>query len=276
MQIVAPFLVPEVTVSLLAVLGLLSLWQYHQNHVLAGRIYALDFWDVSGIRLLLHATTWDSGACQACREAHGTAFLPPLATQKQFSTLRHPCSSPRGCRCLVVGLHGGWTAANRLIETLRKQAKNTSIKLKGEEVVELFEGPWRGSHTVTTDEVTIRMVQALHLEGTDPQAAISHYHYVVDQASGARDLHWVVPAYLRLAELLQRVGRLPEALEVIDQFEKRFAWKRAVFYYPNDAQRQAMSVHKSRLPAGREKGPPAAPPLKLQGRANRAPPSIWR
>ena len=35
MQIVAPLLVPEVTVSLLAVLGLLSLWQYHQNHVLA-------------------------------------------------------------------------------------------------------------------------------------------------------------------------------------------------------------------------------------------------
>ncbi len=276
MAMVAPFLVPEVTYSLLAVLGLFSLWQYHQNQVLAGRIYALDFWDVAGVRVLLHATTRDSGACPACREAHGTAFLPSLATKKQFSTLRHPCSSSRGCRCLVVGLHGGWSAANRLVETLRRHSRNKPIKLKGDEVLELFEGPWRGSHTDTTDQITIQMVQALHLEGTDPRAAVSHYRSVVDQARGARDLRLVVPAYLRLVELLERVGRAQEALQVIEQFEKRFAWKRAVFYYPNDAQRQAMSVRKSRRPAGGENGPPAALPLKMQGRAQRAAPDFWR
>ena len=85
MEILNGIVIPEVVIYLLGVLALLILWQYHHIQTLSGRIYAVDFWDVSGIRMFMHATATDGNACKACREANGRVFLPSLATKKNFS-----------------------------------------------------------------------------------------------------------------------------------------------------------------------------------------------
>lgn len=249
MSIFDNLLLSDVAVYLLGVLGLLVVWQYHQNQVLAGRIRAVDFWDVSGIRMFMHVATRDERTCAACREAHGTVFLPSLATQKRFSTLPRPCASSRGCRCLIVGLYGGWPEASELVRRLRQDARKKPIHLGSKDVQRLFEGPWQRSVSGAGDRLTIHMIEALHLEGTDAEASAIRYRYVIEQAKGARDLYLLVPAYLRLAELFERLGKVEECLKVIEHFEQRFAKRRPSFYYPNESQRHSMSLMKSRMSA---------------------------
>ena len=48
---------------LLAILGLLALWGFHEMQVRAGRIQAVDFWDRSGIRMFIHITPKDGHIC---------------------------------------------------------------------------------------------------------------------------------------------------------------------------------------------------------------------
>ncbi len=276
MESLDPVLVPAVATSLFALLGLYVRGQY-RSWAKAYRRSAWDSGNGDKVRLLMHVTTQDSVACRACRDAHGTVFLPSLAAKKGFSTLRHPCSNPKGCRCLVVGLHGGWPTANRLVETLRRHSRHKPIKLDDDEVLRLFEWPWRGTNNDTTDRVAIQMVQALHLEGTDLEAAIAQYQYVLNRAKSGRDVRLLVPAYRRLAELLQRVGRPHEALEVVERFEKRFSVKQQVAYRPKTDHWDNMPARKSVvLPGEAEAQPAEAPSLRLKGSVTRAATDFWR
>ena len=271
-----PTLVPAVATSLFALLGLYVRGQY-RSWAKAYRRSAWDSGNGDKVRLLMHVTTQDSGACRACRDAHGTVFLPSLTAKKGFSTLRHPCSNPNGCRCLVVGLHGGWPTANRLVETLRRHSRHKPIKLDDDEVLKLFEWPWRGTNNDTTDRVAIQMVQALHLEGTDLEAAIAQYRYVLDRAKSSRDVRLLVPAYRRLAELLQRVGRPHEALEVVERFEKRFSAKQQLLYRPTTDRWDNMPVRKSVVLPGEAAAQPAeAPSLRMRGSGTQATADFWR
>ncbi len=247
MSIFENLVITDVAIYLLGILGLLVVWQYHQNQVLSGRIRAVDFWDVSGIRMFMHVATLDDRACPACREAHGTVFLPSLATKKSFSTMHRPCSSSRGCRCLIVGLYGGWPEASELVQELRTHSRKKPLRLGFKDVQRVFEGPWQRSVSGAGDRLTIHMIEALQLEGSDPEASAVRYRYVVEEAKGARDLYLLVPAYLRLAELFERLRKVNEALEIVEHFEKRFAKRRASFYYPNESQRGSMSLLKSRV-----------------------------
>lgn len=85
------------------------------------------------------------------------------------------------------------------------------------------------------------------MEESDPQAATFRYKFVVTQATSARDLYLVVPAYLRLVELLGKLERHEEALEVIQGFEQRYEGKKPLPPFPTEAQKGAMSIQKSRL-----------------------------
>jgi len=98
--------IPDILPYLLAILGLLLLWQLHNMQVQAGHIKTVDSWDRSGIRLFLHVTPEDSHACVACREANGMAFLPAVVASHKFRPLAKTCTNPGGCRCLLVGLYG--------------------------------------------------------------------------------------------------------------------------------------------------------------------------
>ncbi len=275
MEILEPILVPAVATSLFAVLGLYVRGQC-RGWARAGRRSAWDSGCGTKVRLLLHVTTQDRHACAACREAHGTVFLPSLTANKAFSTLRHPCMNPKGCRCLVVGLHGGWPMANRLVETLRRHSRTKPLKLKDQEVLNLFKWPWHRRNSAPEDLVSIQMVHALHLEGTDREAAISLYRDVVDRARSDRDLRMVVPAYRRLEVLLQQVGRTPEAQEVIQEFERHTsAKKRHVTYQPKTHWQADRPVEKSHLPGNAQAAQPSEP-LVLRGRPSRARQDIWR
>jgi len=246
-EIVNQVILPDITVYLLGVLGLLIVWQYYHIQMLSGRIYAVDFWDISGIRMLLHVTTQDGDACRSCCEADGTVFLPSAATKKGFSTLAHPCTSLGGCRCLTVGLYAGWPEGTAIIRKLRKQSRKKPIKLNEEELLALFEGPWQRSISAASDRLTIHMLEAMRRSYADIEEAVVRYRYIIEHARGARDLRLVVPAYLHLSDALATLSRTQEALEVIYGFERRFKRKKLIFYFPNEAQRGIMSVRKARL-----------------------------
>ncbi len=268
-------LLPLMTTSLFALLGLYVRGQY-RSWAMACRRSAWDSGCGTKVRLLLHVTTQDRQACAACREAHGTVFLPLLTANKGFSTLRHPCMNPKGCRCLVVGLHGGWPTANRLVETLRRHSRTKPLKLEDQEILNLFEWPWRRRNSALTDQIAIQMVHALHLEGTDPEAAIPLYRDVVDRAKSDRDLRMVVPAYRRLEVLLRQVGRAREAQEVVQQFERCSSAKMQVTYQPKTHQRANRPEEKSHLPGSAEAAQPSAPSLALQGHGKQARRDFWR
>ncbi len=242
-------LVPHLTQYLVGILGLLLVWQYHQALVLKGRIYAIDFWDFSGVRMFLHVSLQDGRACSVCRGSHGTLFLPSLATKRRLSVLPRPCSSPLGCRCLVLGLYGGWPEANRILQLLRRQARETPLQLTREHLLELIDTSSSQSVEVGGDRLTMQLLQGLHLEAKNPEWAIGRYRTVIEEAKGAKDLRLVVPAFLRLAEVVAQAQGADVALQVINQFEKRFAHQRKVFYYPSLEQRRAMADRKFRLKA---------------------------
>src|SRR5437867_11181215 len=61
------------------------------------------------------------------------------------------------------------------------------------------------------------MLQAIRVEGKEPAAAIEHYRYIVNQAKEERDRAFVISAYLRLCDLLERAGQPDEALEIIER-----------------------------------------------------------
>lgn len=258
--------IPEVTYSLLAILALLLVWQYHNNLSLAGRIYAVDFWDVSGIRMFLHVTTWDGQACDLCQEANGTAFLPSLSTKKGFSTLPRPCSNVAGCRCLIVALYGGWPEANRVLQRLRKYGRKKALILTEQEFVELLEGPWERSVTAAGDQLTMNMIQAMRVEGQVPEEATFKYRYIIDHAKGARNLRLLTPAFMRLSKLLERLGHHEDAIALCEQFEQRFPRNKRGFYYPSEAQRGSMAMTKTRLQTN----------LKLRRTSSSAGPSVSR
>ncbi len=247
MQLLQTLIISDLAMYLFAVLGLLLLWQFHQIQVLNGRIYAVDFWDISGIRILFHISMLDTQACRTCRQAHGTAFLPSLATKKDFSSLEHPCSSPEGCRCLIVGLYGGWPEANNLIKFLRKHGKKQAIKLEHQQVEELLKGPWQKSVSAAEDRLTLYMLDGIFKEKKNPAESIQHYRQVINEASGARDLRLLVPAFLRLSELLEKSNQFHESLAITKQFEHRFLKHKKIFYYPSAEQRWVMAVRKSRI-----------------------------
>jgi len=239
--------IPEVTLPSIGILGLLLIWQYYRNKVMAGRIYAVDFWDLLGVRMFMLAASWDGQACPSCQEANGTVFLPSLVTKKNFTLLPHLCSNPMGCRCLVVGLYGGWPEADRLVLRLREHAKNKPLKLTEWEFKEFLDGPWEHNIRGAADRFSMEMLKALYCESKDLEEAIVHCRRVVGWAKGARDLRLVVPAFLHLVELLERIGRHEEALAVVDRFELRFPPNRSAFYYPSGAQRKAMLSRKLRI-----------------------------
>jgi hypothetical protein len=54
---------PDVTVYLMAILGLLAVWQYYQMQIMAGRILAVDIFDRSGIRMYVYVTPHDDHIC---------------------------------------------------------------------------------------------------------------------------------------------------------------------------------------------------------------------
>ncbi len=247
----------------LSVLGLLLIWQMHEIQAQAGRIDAMDFWVVSGIRLFLYGTPCDTSACRACRSAHGMGFLPGYIASKGFREQLPKCSNPIGCRCLLVGLYGAWPQA----ELARKQLKwnHSKIQLTDDQLEALAEGGKTRRAGFSADRISLILLEAMQLEKTDPKAAINRYRFVVEEAQESRDLPFVIAAYLRLSELLESVSEDQEALEVVGNFLERYRSRRRGLrlrrgerYRPTEGQLNVMSIRRTRLEA--RIGTPSATP----------------
>lgn len=242
--------IPDILPYLLAILGLLLLWQLHNMQVQAGHIKTVDSWDRSGIRLFLHVTPEDSHACVACREANGMAFLPAVVASHKFRPLAKTCTNPGGCRCLLVGLYGAWAEAELVQKELKQQGGR--LHLSSTRLASLVEGAQARRAGVTADQISLSALEAVRAERSNPDQAVEHYRFVIENATKERDLAFLVPAYLRLVDLLEQRGRLDEALKSVDQFFSKQAEIQPP-HAPTDAQRSLMSLHKTRLMAALKK-----------------------
>lgn len=237
----------DVTLYLVAILGLLVLWQYYQMQIMAGRILAIDIFDRSGIRMYIYMTPEEDELCEVCSAASGRVFLPSQVAKKGFSARGGKCTRPTPCLGVLVGLYGGWLEARGVLEQLRANKQKWSRKLSPEEMRALVNGQWERCISADTDRLAVQMIQAICYEKIDRAVAITGYRYVVEEAKEVRHLLLLVPAYLRLAPLLAQAGEIAEALELIERFERRFPATKRGSHFPSDRQREIMATRKTQL-----------------------------
>ena len=243
---------PDTYPYLMAILGLTLIWKFHDMQVKAGRIKAKDFWETSGVRLFVRATPADAQACLACKEANNFVFLPGLVTSKKFAPQDKPCTNPAGCRCVMVGLYGGWAQALSALATAKKDG--SKARLSDAELKALIDKSSEsrvgvGIAGASADRISLRMLNALRAEGSQAETAIEHYRYILSHAEEDRDLALMVPTYLRLSELLEKSGKASEALDLVEQCLREYGEKKKGPDAPTEAQRTAMNTRKNLLAA---------------------------
>lgn len=238
---------PDVTIYAVGILGLLVLWQYYQLQILSGRILAVDIFDRSGTRMYIYVVPDDDHICEVCEAAHGRVFLPSHVAKQHFSPLAGNCARPTPCHGVLLGLYGAWLEARGVLENLRKNVKKGGVQLSAEEVRALVNGQWERCISAETDRVAVYMIEAMVSERVDKEVSIEGYHYVVNEAKEVRHLMLLVPAYLRLMQLLVGAGEEAEALEIIEQFERRFPRSKRGSHFPIEPQRDLMTRKKSQL-----------------------------
>jgi hypothetical protein len=247
MDTTSSIVLPDFLPYLLAIFGLLVLWQYYQLRVMKGRILAVDIFDRSGIRMYLYTVADNLQACDVCRSAHGTVFPPSEVMKRQFSPIKGTCQSPTGCIGFLVGLYGAWPEANQIVERLRLSRKREPIQLEQDELTEMILGPWEQSISASTDRFGIHVLEAVLGDSTNPSPAMEKYRDTLEYAKEVRHMPLIVPAYFRLVELLTRQGQTAEALHFIEQFEKRYRGKTSGPDAPTEKQFGLMKIKKSQL-----------------------------
>jgi len=251
--------VNEILPYLMGVLGLLMTWKLHDLEVRTGRIHGLDISDPSAIRswvhnssgvsMYIHATPDDPSACEACRNANNTVFSPAhVGRNKKFNGLASPCINPAGCRCVRVGLEGRWPAAEIISAWLRENNDATAL-LTAEEMADLLKADAGQS---ANDRLGLYLLEALRAEGTDPQFAISRYRHLIIRGKHDAGHPFLMPAYLRLSDLLERGGRTTDALDIIDDFCTHVRYRKGQ-YAPTAAESSLLARRKSRLQRGLRK-----------------------
>jgi hypothetical protein len=235
----------DVTPYLVAVLGLLVVWQYYQMQIMAGRILAVDIFDRSGIRMYIYVTPDDDSLCEVCARANGRVFLPSQVAKNGFSPLDGTCKGSIPCLGVLVGLYGAWLEARAVVERVRANARKGGISLSPEELRAMVNGQWEQSISADTDRLGIHMIEAVCYEKINQAVSMNGYRYVISELKEVRHLLLLVPAYLRLSLLLVRSGAMTDAREVIERFERRFPAKKRGRHFPTEEQRNAMKIRKT-------------------------------
>jgi hypothetical protein len=233
--------------SLLAILGLLVVWQYHKVQVMNGRILAVDIFDRSGVRFYIYVTPDHNAVCARCAGSNGTVYLPSQVARKDFSPVGGPCPKTVPCPSALVGFYGSWLEARGVLERVRQKPASAALRLSHDELRGLVNGQWERSISAETDRLAIQLLEAMSYETVNPDVAIAGYRFAVEQAKEIRHLMLLVPAYLRLIPLLIRAGRRDEALEAIGRFETRFPASRRGRHFPSPEQRNAIRMYKADL-----------------------------
>ncbi len=232
---------------LIGILALLGLWLFHQMQVRSGRIQAVDVFDRSVVRFYVYVSPDDRPLCAVCAAAQGRAFLPSQVGKNGFSPLDETCRGTVPCQGYLIGLYGGWMEARQVVARLQQAPKRSRVQLSLEEVCALAKGKWDQSVSADTDRINMHLLEGLGFGKSDIPASIEGLRYVVDRARDPRHLHFVVPAYLRLIDLLLKAGHEDEARQVIEQVEQRFPPDRHDVYTATFAQRKILEQMKSLL-----------------------------
>jgi hypothetical protein len=240
-------LTAELTLYLLGILALLGLWLFHQFQVRSGRIQAIDVFDRSVARFYLYVMPNDRPLCAVCAQAQGRVFLPWQVGKTGFSPLDSPCSGSVSCQGQMIGLYGGWLEARQLVSRLQQASRKHRVRLTSAEILALAKGAWSKSVSADTDRISMHLLEGWCLGQTEPAVAIEGLRYVIDRAKEERHLPYVVPAFLRLMDLLLRASRDDEARVVIEQFEARFPSDRHDIDGPSLTQRKVLQQMKSLL-----------------------------
>jgi hypothetical protein len=237
----------ENTLYLLGILALLGLWLFHQLQVRSGRIQAIDLFDRSVVRCYLFVLPDDRESCEVCTSAQGRVFLPSVVGKIGFSPTDGACCGAVPCQGQLIGLYGGWAEARQLVNRLQHASKKHRIRLSPEELCALAKGDWSKSVSADTDRISMHLLEGWCFGKTDREAAIKGLRYVVDRAKDSRHRPYVVPASLRLMELLIKTGLDDEARLAIEQFEQRFPADCTDVDGPSFAQRKMLHEMKSLL-----------------------------
>ena len=245
-------LTAEAMPSMLGILGLLLSWELHDLEVRAGRIQPHDVVDQVrqwahrslGVRMYIHATPNDALACAACQVANGRVFSRQAMWAGRTSAICSQCKNPGGCRCAQIGLVGAWPEGEELWRRVRGVLE--PIRLSELEITQLVRSGLADRSLGMVDRLALYMLGALHLEGLYPPLSIFYYHRLI-RAEDEGHLHpYVVEAYVRLSDLLERSGHLPAALLVVEEFNVKVTAKAGI-YRPTLAQTLQMLSRERRL-----------------------------
>jgi hypothetical protein len=208
-------------------------------------MFEVDIFDRSGVRMYLFATPNDEQTCKACSAVTGRVFLPSLIAKSDFTPLEAPCMKPTPCTGVLVGLYGAWLEARSTLDRLRSSRKQGHIQLSGQEFREVIDGPWERTVGAETDRLSMYMLSAMTYENSKQDVAIGNYRYVIEHAKAIQHLMLLVPAFLRITQLLVRAERWPEALKLIELFEARFPNSESGLHFPSSKQRELMRITKT-------------------------------
>ena len=224
-------IIPEEVPSLLAVLGLLFCWELHDVEVRQGRIkpktlaaYLIPLrieLPTLGARpiLFIFMARNDPRTCRRCRAAHTHAFSGHTPWE---AGARIRCEDPNGCRCVIIPLEGRWPVAKQLSDRLNSQ--RGPVQLSEQDIQGLiYQG--RGGKVTDHDQLALRLLSAMLLEETNPQAAHSWYRQALAQATKGHHTLICAAAYLRSAEFLEQSGHSKDALQVTRDFFRAFTQK---------------------------------------------------
>jgi hypothetical protein len=253
----------ELLPHLLAILGLLMTWELHDIEVRAGRItprpifkrrtvsrkVSRRLWrwckGHAGVHMHVLMTPNDERGCKACQLACGKVFSAAAVRRKNFRGPALTCRNPSGCRCELVGLVGNWPEAEWLVRVLRETQEPAT--LSGEEMSRFVSSSVSSSGDYAgQDRPGLYLLEALNAEGHTPQFAMSRYRSLIRQALEGNQHPYLVPAYLRLSDLLERGHNLAAALSVVDEFLMLVKSSPGP-HPPTRLQTKVMSVRRARL-----------------------------
>lgn len=274
----------ELIPQLLAILGLLVTWELHDIGVRSGRIKPRPIFDRSGrdsrvtstdidnsdsrakrtpsrdvfdlasarswikshagVHMYIQATPNDDQGCPSCRAGAGRVFSAASIKNAKFKLLAEPCSNAAGCRCQLVGLIGNWPEAEQLWRSLDDSPHGHVLREHG--LKDLLTGATVAPRGTAHDRVSLYMLEAFQAEGMNPVFAMSRYRSLIRYAVEGYDHPYLVPAYLRLSELLERTGSLAAALTTVEDFIQQMKGKKLV-QQPTQLQRKGMALRRTRL-----------------------------
>lgn len=197
--------------------------------------------------MYLYATLTDEQTCSACSAVNGRIFLPSLITKRDFTPHEEPCMNPTPCTGVLVGLYGAWAEARSALDRLRSNHKQGHFQLSAQEFRKMLDGSWERAVGAETDRLSMYMLNAMMYENSKRDVAIGNYGYVIEHARAVQHLTLLVPAFLRITQLLVRAERWEESLKFIAQFEARFKSNVAELHFPSSTQRELMRITKTQV-----------------------------